>query len=120
MDLKVALTVDTKRIAEAAADSEEQALYVKELSTSFDIIERILSKLASYEETKSFHAVINSMKHQLGEVVELTDEFLKIIDMAYGEQYEGTFAVIRHAAFLLALPILALAYIRDDPNLAYI
>lgn len=51
-------------------------------------------------------------------VVSLTlfffNEFLKIVDMAYDEQYEPTFAVIRHSLFLLALPLLAYAYIKDE------
>ncbi len=42
------------------------------------------------------------------------NEFLKIIDMAFGERYEAPFAVIRHSAYLAALPLLAFAYMKDQ------
>lgn len=44
------------------------------------------------------------------------NEFLKIIDIAYSEAYEPIFAAIRHSVYLLALPLLAYHYIREQSS----
>lgn len=42
------------------------------------------------------------------------NEFLKIPDIALGEVYEPVFAPIRHALYIMALPLLAYLYIKEQ------